>query len=385
MEGDWGAWQVTQAAIEAGRVWGYGLIGAGLFGQFCLQHYRQMPQIRAVAVTDLNAAVAREAAAATGAQMCGSVAELLARADIDLVHIATPPFTHRMFATEALQAGKHVLCEKPLATTLADGEYLVGLAKEKGLVLAVNLIMRYNPLCRIVKQIVDERMLGEPLHGYFENYAQDEVLAPDHWFWDPQKAGGIFIEHGVHFFDLFRWWLGAGEVVAAQYGARAGRGMVDQANCTVRYKDDVLVNMYHGFTQALRMDRQELRLLFERGSLTLYEWVPTSMRIDCIQSHEELDRLKAQLPGAEVRTVESYSGASTRVSSRQKTYEVDGRFEVSYRLEMDKPTLYGHVLRSLLADQIQAIMDRGHVRLVDENNGYESLKMAVAADELAHR
>src|SRR6266481_8270239 len=102
----------------------------------------------------------------------------------------------------------------------------------------------------MVQQLVEKRPLEELLRGYFENYASDENLPAQHWFWDREKSGGIFIEHGVHFFDMFSGWLGAGEVVAAQRtlrphvplshrmgegsGVRAS-GIEEQVNCSVRY------------------------------------------------------------------------------------------------------------------------------------------------------
>src|ERR1043166_7156595 len=98
-------------------------------------------------------------------------------------------------------------------------------------------MQRYNPVFDMVRRLIDSRVLGEFLHGYFENYASDEGLPPEHWFWDREKSGGIFIEHGVHFFDLFNGWLGPGQVVAAQRTLRPGTNLEDQVNCTLRYRD----------------------------------------------------------------------------------------------------------------------------------------------------
>ncbi len=88
----------------------------------------------------------------------------------------------------------------------------------------------------------------------------------------------------MHFFDLFAGWLGPGTVVAAQRGIRPGSSppIEEHVQCTVRYGPTVLVNFYHGFHQAGRMDRQELRLVFERGDVTLFDWVPTRARIHAI-------------------------------------------------------------------------------------------------------
>src|SRR6201999_2560602 len=131
---------------------------------------------------------------------------------VDIVYIATPPFLHFDQARQALEAGKHVICEKPLALTTSQADELISIAHRKQRLLVANLMQRYNPLFNLVGQLIERKLLGELLHGYFENYASDENLPPEHWFWDPTKSGGIFIEHGVHFFDMFAGWLGAGEV-----------------------------------------------------------------------------------------------------------------------------------------------------------------------------
>lgn len=368
---------------------GYGLIGAGAFGQFCLEQYRQMDEVRVVAIADANADAAKGAAAKLGVEACGNVAELLSRGDIDLVHIATPPFTHRDIAVQALERGKHVLCEKPLAVTLADAQEMARVAEQRQRLLAVNLIMRYNPLCAAVKQVMDERLLGEPLHGFFENYAKDEPLGPQHWFWSREKSGGIFVEHGVHFFDLYRWWLGDGDVVAAQQVARPGSGppeIQEQVQCTVRHgdgKSGVYVNHYHGFTQAARMDRQEMRILCERGSIQLFEWVPTRAVVTCLADRKALDRLVELLPDAKVASSEPAEGDARQVTSRHKRYAIDGKYEVHATAGMDKPALYGHVVRALLADQAAAIRDPRHARRITEESGLTSLATAVRASELA--
>ncbi|MDQ3625336.1 MAG: Gfo/Idh/MocA family oxidoreductase, partial [Verrucomicrobiota bacterium] len=90
-----------------------------------------MPEIRCLALADLDPALARATAGQFQLEACASPEALLARQDIDLVHIATPPFTHHALAWAALEAGKHVLCEKPLATDLDDARAMVALSREK--------------------------------------------------------------------------------------------------------------------------------------------------------------------------------------------------------------------------------------------------------------
>ena len=362
---------------------GYGLVGCGLFGRFCLEQYGTMADGKPIAVADMNPEAARTLAGDFEIDACESVEDLFARPEVELVHIATPPFTHTELVTKALSADKHVLCEKPLALNLDDAQSMIELASAKERVLSVNLIMRYDPLCEVVRQVVDEKLLGEPLHGFFENYAKDELLPPDHWFWDHKKSGGIFIEHGVHFFDLFASWLGEGKVVAAQEVVRPGANLVEQVQCVVRYAGGVLVNFYHGFTQAERMDRQEMRLVFERGTIQMFEWVPTEIRIDCLADQGTLKALQNFLPEAHVETLARYPDPQRHVTSRSKEYEVDGRYVITGDAGLAKPELYGHVLRALLSDQVAAIRDPSRVRRITEKNGYTSLHMAEEATRLA--
>ena len=206
---------------------------------------------------------------------------------------------------------------------------------------------------------------------------------PDHWFWDRSKSGGIFIEHGVHFFDLFAGWLGAGKVEAAQVCVRPGTTIEDQVQCTVRY-GDVLVNFYHGFTQLGRMDRQELRLVFERGDVRLDEWIPIRATIHAVVDEADARTLCELFPGARVDVTASYSGKDRACSGRHKGLDVYQRIEMSHGQGVQKMHRYGEMVRDLFADQLAWIADRRHVRRVTNQNGIDALAVAVDADVLAH-
>lgn len=357
----------------------YGLIGCGGFGKFCLDEYRQLEGLECVAVADVNPSMAQETARHADVICCASPDELLGREDIDIVHLATPPFTHPRLAMAAMEAGKHVLCEKPLALSMDDAEAMVKMAAEKQRVLAVNLIMRYNPLCLAVKKLVESRLLGSPLLASFINTAQDESLESDHWFWDRFRSGGIFIEHGVHFFDLFEWWFGPGQLLSADQLRRPGTGFVDQVHCTVQYGATTLGSFYHGFHQMKRRDAQHWNMAFELGSLTLTEWVPTRMELDVTLSEDGWQALSELLPDAEHRVLERYTGSSRTARSRHQDRLVDLRGSVVLTSSQEKMTLYGAMLRDLMKDQLEAIRNPGYSRRVSEINGVTSLASAVAA------
>ncbi|MEA3208099.1 MAG: hypothetical protein QOE70_1156 [Chthoniobacter sp.] len=366
--------------IETLRI---GAVGAGGFGLFALQQFLQVPGAQLVAIAGTHREAALAMARRFGVPDVGNAEALLAMPEVDLVYIATPPFLHHPQALAALEAGKHVICEKPLALTVAQADELLALAKARDRLCVANLMQRYNPLFDAVVRLVESRALGECLHGWFENYAADEGLGPEHWFWDREKSGGIFIEHGVHFFDLFEGWLGAGEVVAAQRALRPGSGIEEQVQCTVRYGSGPLVNFHHGFTQPGRLDRQEFRLLFERGDLTLEEWVPVRARLRAAVNEEQTRTLMELFPGARLDVLKTYGGRDRAARGRQKDLDLSQQIELHHGLGDDKMRRYCELLRAFFADQAAWLRDRAHVRKLTERNGRDSLAMAAAAARLA--
>ncbi|MDB5328715.1 MAG: hypothetical protein JWM57_4284 [Phycisphaerales bacterium] len=364
---------------------GYGLLGAGAFGSFCLQQYQSLDSIKPVAVCDTNAPAADGLAAEFGITAYHDFAAMLADPAVDVVHLATPPFTHAALVKQAVAAKKHVLCEKPLALSPEDGRAMIDAATAADRVLAVNLIMRYDPLNQVVDTIVKEKLLGEVIAGNLLNLARDNQLSPTHWFWDRSKSGGIFVEHAVHFFDLFEMWLGPGEVQSAISSTRPGNDAIEeQVRCTTKHPNGVLVEQYHGFHQPQLLDRQELRLICERGDILLRGWLTESIEIDGLLGHEQVDRIHTLLSGYSVG-LSSTSIPEPTITARHKTWNADGRYRITGRVPMDKPALYGQVIRGLMADQVAYANDREHVRTITEANGLRSLEVAATAAALATR
>ncbi len=364
---------------------GLGVIGCGGFGLFALQQFTQVPGITLKAMAGTSRPASLAAARRFGVPDLDQVETLLGRGDVDLVYIATPPFLHYPQALAALEAGKHVICEKPLAMTVEQANTLIELARRKDRVLVANLMQRYNPLYDMVTRLVEARILGDVLHGYFENYASDENLPADHWFWNRDQSGGIFIEHGVHFFDMFAGWLGHGTVVAAQRSIRPDSSppIEEQVQCTVRYGPTALVNFYHGFHQTGRMDRQELHLIFERGDVTLYDWVPTRARIHAVADEAGTRALCDLFPQARLDVSAAYGARDRACQGRHKTLDVYQTIELSWGDGTNKSTRYCEMLRAMMTDQVAWIRDHSHVRKISELNGRDSLVLACAADRLA--
>jgi predicted dehydrogenase len=359
------------------------VVGAGGFAHFAVTRFVENPGIQLIGVYDeVRGHALRFKEIVHDLKVYDSLNELYSDSSIDLVYIATPPYLHYVQSKGALLAGKHVICEKPAAITLQDAVELRALTRKMNLLFVVNLMQRYNPLYDSVKHLIEENVLGRFLHGFFENYASDEFLPEQHWFWDPKKSGGIFIEHGVHFFDMFEGWFGEGKVIASQKITRPGYPEIrDKFQATVLY-GDALVNFYHGFDQPKVLDRQEMRLQFERGEVTLYEWVPTSLKINAICDENQLRSLQSIFPHSEIAKLESFD---KKVSATGGFKEIVYQFKVCLHTPdtVQKTTLYGQLLTSMLADQLAWIHDNSHARKIDANNAVTSLQIATEAESLA--
>ncbi|MBN2584541.1 MAG: Gfo/Idh/MocA family oxidoreductase [Planctomycetes bacterium] len=370
----------------ATRPLGLGLIGCGAFGRFCMDAYSKLDGLRPVAAADAyKPAADRFADEFLNLAVHYSAAELIDRDDVDIVHIATPPATHHGLALRAAKAGKHVLCEKPLAVTVEQADELLAAARDNNVLMPVNFVLRHNPITDAVRAIIDSGVLGRPLHATFENYAADENLRPDHWFWDKDQSGGIFIEHGVHFFDLYRHWLGPGRVIASHVERREGTAQEDRVMCLVRHDDGTVVNHYHGFDQPGPLDRTDHRLLFETGDVTVRGWIPTEMTVRVLTDEDGLQRLKSLVPNAEADVLERLDGAAQHVRGRGRERTVAMRARVTGNAGMAKQDLYAWSVGQLMSDQLAAIRDASHRRIVTEENGRNSLAMAVAAADMAAR
>lgn len=198
---------------------GVAIIGAGVIGAV---HFRAatMAGAHVQGVADATPEISKEVAEKSGlARAYASPFDAIADSAVDVIHVCTPNASHREFASAALSAGKHVICEKPLATTVADAESLAKLARSSGLTATIPFIYRYHPMVREARARIQNGELGDLqlLHG---SYLQDWLLdaASTNWRVDVRQGGAsrAFADIGSHWCDLVEWITGErfAEVVA---------------------------------------------------------------------------------------------------------------------------------------------------------------------------
>jgi predicted dehydrogenase len=187
------------------------IVGTGFIGPAHLEALRRLPNIEVTALCEVNIDLAKEKAELLGIANAYTFEEMLQHPDIDVVHICTPNFLHFSQSKAALLAGKHVICEKPLATKIEEAEELVALAQEKGLVNAVHFNLRYYPMVRQMKSMRESGDLGE-IYSIMGSYLQDWLFLNTDYNWrlEPDKSGDsrAIADIGSHLLDLTEYVTG---------------------------------------------------------------------------------------------------------------------------------------------------------------------------------
>lgn len=198
---------------------GVGMVGYKFMGRTHSNAYRQVarffdvdPQPRMVALAGRDEASVKGAAEELGWESyVTDYRGLIERDDIQLVDVASPGFTHKEIVVAALEAGKHVLCEKPLANTLEEAQEMLTAARKAGTVAMVNFNYRRVPAVQFAKRLIDEGRIGEIRH-FRANYLQDWILDPEFplvWRMKKELAGsGALGDIGAHIVDLGQYLVG---------------------------------------------------------------------------------------------------------------------------------------------------------------------------------
>ncbi len=305
---------------------GFGVIGTGIVGGAWHAHvYHHLPQAELVAVCDLNEQRAGEIAERYDVpQVYTDYRDLLARADIAAVSIATPDFAHREIAVAAAKASKHILVEKPLATTVEDAEAILQAVEEAGVTLMVDFHNRVNPAFVTAKQSVAVGELGEIQYIYAR--LSNTTFVPTQMLpWASQSSALWFL--ASHTLDMSCWLL-----------------------------DDQPKRVYavsrSGVLQSLGVDTQDFHVAiveFERGAVVTLEncWILP-------ETEPNVFNLKLQILGSDGvmylntsdnRTVEKYTRAGVSLPDT-----------LGFTLDANSARLSGFVLEAI-ARFVDAVVD----------------------------
>jgi len=234
-------------------------------------------------------------------------ADMLGRPDIDLVSICLPPSAHAEAAVAALEAGKHVIMEKPMAPSLEECDAMIEAAERNGKLLSVIAQNRYKVPMMKVNRMLREGKLGRVLHTTVTSYWWRGQNYYDLWWrgtWE-KEGGGCTLNHAVHHIDLLRWNIGMPEeVLAVITNANHLNSEVEDLSVAIlRYPDNTLAQLTaslvaHGEEQELVFHTEKARISVPwkvRASKPL----PNGFQEDDPDTEKEIDALYRSLPEIE--------------------------------------------------------------------------------------
>ncbi|MCS0588723.1 oxidoreductase [Massilia norwichensis] len=241
-----------------------GLIGFGYAGKtFHAPLIRATPGLELAAVASSDAGKVR-AALGADAVVFSRADELIAQADIDLVVVASPNATHVELATAALEAGKHVVVDKPFTADTAQAMQLAALASQRGRLLSVFHNRRWDSTTRTASKLLASGMLGEIRYAamHYDRFRPQPV---DRWKERAEAGGGLWMDLGPHLLDEALCYFGPPLAIQADIAAvRPGAGADDSFHARLRYADGLRVDLQASMLGAL--PRPRLLLQGTRGT-----------------------------------------------------------------------------------------------------------------------
>ncbi len=248
-----------------------GLIGCGGIGQWRAEAAAKSPALRLAAVNDADAGRAATTASKYSARVERDWRDMVRRDDIDAVIVSTPPWLHAEMCIEALAAGKHVLCEKPLARTAEECREMVSAARRCGRLLATGFNYRFFPSVMKARELLDSGLIGELDH--IRAYAGYSAADHNHdWLRDAgSMGGGALRDNGIHLIDLTRYFLGEVDEVAGfgSNGVWGFSGSEDNGMAVLRSREGKIASLHASWTE-WRGYRFQIELYGARGCIRLW-------------------------------------------------------------------------------------------------------------------
>lgn len=256
-----------------------GVIGCGAIAErLHVPDYHYSPYADIVAFCDVNEAHAQAVANkfAPKAKIYTDYKRLLQDPDVEAVSVCLPNSMHGPASIEAVEAGKHVMVEKPMATSLEEAKQMIAAAKKNNVLLMVNQTQRRVPSHMKAKEVLDSGILGEVLYviGMFGHAGPDDWSPGSDWFFDKKAARfGAMADLGVHKADLIRHLTGKEIVEISAFTARLEKegDVEDNFSSTIKF-DNGAIGMLGASWTAKGMGSNFIIFHCSNGTLRLHMW-----------------------------------------------------------------------------------------------------------------
>jgi predicted dehydrogenase len=169
-------------------------------------------------------------------------------ADVDIVDICTPSNLHYDMVLQAAKAGKHIICEKPIALTVEDGRAMIDACNEAGVRFFIALVVRFIPEYRSAQEVVAAGQIGRPCVIRLKRVSYQPFKADDNWFVDESRSGGMILDLMLHDYDYARWLAGnVKRVFAKSVRATDPNAPGDYALVTLRFESGAIAHIEGGW------------------------------------------------------------------------------------------------------------------------------------------
>jgi UDP-N-acetyl-2-amino-2-deoxyglucuronate dehydrogenase len=255
------------------KEFGVGIIGGGVIAAVHAMAIGALPMTKLVAIAEPRESAGRELATKFGATWVPDQAALLERSDIDVVTVATPSGMHANQVVAAAQAGKHVITEKPMATTVADADRMAAACDAAGVHLAVIYQTRFTRAATRLKRAVDAGLFGRPIMGgAYVHWHRTQAYYDANGGWRGSWAldgGGALMNQSIHTIDLLQWMLGPATRISAETATLTHEiETEDTAAATVRFASGALGSI-QGTTSLAKDYPVRLEIVGTEGRATL--------------------------------------------------------------------------------------------------------------------
>lgn len=229
-----------------------------------------------VAASDRNPDRLAKYAEAYGCELVADYDALLSRDDLDAIDICLPTHLHADATLRAAQAGKHVLCEKPMALDLDSADAMIAAADEAGIRLMIAHCIRFWPEYALLKRLVEDGSLGRLLSINLTRYGEFPSWSSENWLADPSKSGGGVLDMHIHDADFVLYLLGEPETMTS-YGTIDHRGpshvftTLQYPGCVAHLEGGWNLPSHTPFKMAFRAIFERGAAIMDGGPMTIYE------------------------------------------------------------------------------------------------------------------
>jgi predicted dehydrogenase len=305
-----------------GQTLKFGLIGCGRIAPRHAQSFAEIPDAELVAAADIIPSRAENFHKQYGTEPYSDYRRLLERKDLDVITICTPSGLHTQMGIDALQAGKHVIVEKPMALSLESADALIAAAKTAKRKLCIVLQNRYNPPMLDLRHAVDAGKLGRLMLGAATvRWYRPQEYYEDEWHGTLVMDGGALMNQSIHHIDALQWLLGDIQSIFAFTGTLAHKMEAEDVGvASIRFKNGALGTV-------------------EGSTLTYPENLEGSVAI--FGEHGS-----AKVGGT----------ALNRKVFWKLAGELEHEKELLTREQVDPPSVYGYSHRAVIMDMVDAIL-----------------------------